>query len=303
MVVADCKSGEESEPNRLFWLRGVMTFFGAQEGLFVKAVLRPPARALAPRLGIRVLDEHALEVLEHAIRVDGSAPKSVGDKAIDDRIRELWGIKVDRGEKPTNEQLQVKKVIQYLQYFYWMVEDHRNIQTLVDRFSDIASFLNPKEETAKYLCYIGLLRFALSLLTMASEVSARDVSDIERQSRIYMFGGNLSLREREHTITLLNQIARKQDLVQEDLRLEPSYFGDLIEVVNRLIRNSREAARILHHLDAVVYECVLGNSTGIDGALGTAFRTDALVLGKRIASLFQKSTRLPDQIFSELLSL
>ena len=138
---------------------------------------------------------------------------------------------------------------------------------------------------------------------MASEVAARDVASIERQSRIYLFGGNLSLREREHTFELLNRIAGNREILQGGLRLEPPYFDELIEVVNRLIRNSREASMILHHLDATVYECVLSDRREIQPALGSAFRTDALVLGKRIATLLQKAAGLPVDTFSELMSL
>src|SRR5262245_30532523 len=56
IILADCKSGRVPEPSRIFWLRGLMDFFRADEGIFVKPILHPQARALAPRLGIRVLD-------------------------------------------------------------------------------------------------------------------------------------------------------------------------------------------------------------------------------------------------------
>jgi hypothetical protein len=303
IIVADCKSGAESEPNRLFWLRGVMSFFGASEGLFVKTALRNPARALAPRLGIRVLDQNALTVLEQAVKVDMHTLPSIGDKIIDDQIHELWGIRVAKGGKPDDNQLKIKNTYQYLQYLYWMIDDYRNIQTVVDRFSGITDLLDAGALADRYLCYVGLERFALSLLNMAGEIAGRDVDDIERQSRFYLFGGSLALRERQNIIELLNRIAAKQDLFKQEIRLEPSYFEELIEIINRLIKNSREAAAILHHLDAVVYGCVLDRQIGIEQALGPAYRTDALVLGKRIANLFQKTAGLPQEIFSELFNL
>jgi hypothetical protein len=304
VVVADCKSGHESEPSRLFWLKGVMAFFGAHEALLVKPSVRSPARALAPRLGLRIVDSKALEMLEQAIKVE-TTPQSFIDSSLDDLARSLWGITVKANSKPTDSQLRIKRTYQYLQYLYWMIDDYRNIQTIIDRFSDVAKDLEFKEKPAKYLCYIGLQRFALSLLNMASEVAARDVGSIERQCKIYLFGGSLALRERETTFTLLNRLASQRGLFprKEQITLEPPYFRELIEIVNRLILNSGESSKILQHLDAVLLECILQEKTDVQATLGALFRTDALVLSKRIATLLQKAAGLPADTFAQLLAL
>ncbi len=117
MIIADCKSGKESEPNRMFWLKGVMDFFGAKEGILVKTVLHPHARALAPKLGIRALDEKGLGILEKSLALDSLAI-DVSNPVIHNKMSALWNINIRPGQKLTEKQLAVKKVHQYLQYTY-----------------------------------------------------------------------------------------------------------------------------------------------------------------------------------------
>lgn len=70
-VVADCKSGRQvSDPNRLFWLRGVSDYFGANDAYFLRPTVGDHARAVAPKLGLRVLDEAELRSLEINLGVD-----------------------------------------------------------------------------------------------------------------------------------------------------------------------------------------------------------------------------------------
>lgn len=301
-IVVDCKSGKESEPNRIFWIRGVMDFFRAQEGILVKSKLHAHARALAPKLSIRVLDEKGLTALEKALNVDNLGI-NLADHNIHKKCQDLWGINVPRGQKPTETDLTLKSVYQYLQYLYWMIEEYRNIQTIMDRFSSIKESLDNNDYKSKYLVNVGLQRLALSILKMASEVADRNITEIRQQSRIYLFGGPFFLREREHTIHLINQLTKETTLVHEDIKLEPDYFDELIEIVNKIVINSLHASKILQHLEVVLFGSVLGFEKDIEKALGPKYSTDALVIAKRIAMMFQKYSGFNERVLEELFSL
>lgn len=300
-VVVDCKSGKESEPNRLFWLRGLMDFFEAREGYLVKSALHSHARALAPKLGIRVLDQNGLSVLEKALGRDSLA-FDIGDPAWYAKSEKLWGLDIGPGKKPTPHELAVKDVYQYLQYLYWMVDDYRNIQTIMEKFGSIAKELGADDLRAKYLVHIGLQRFALSVLRMASEVAARDITDVALQSRTYLSGGALLRRERVQIFKLLNELLEQQRL-GEKLTPEPDYFDELVEIVNRIIGGSTHASRVLQLLDAILIEHVFGTKRDLQNILGTVYTTDALVLAKRIALLFEKSSGLTSELFAEISTL
>ncbi len=297
-IIVDCKSGKESEPNRIFWLRGVMDFFGAEEGILLKKILHNHARAIAPKLGIRVLDEKGLDILEKTLAIE-TFPFDVGDIVVYNRMASLWGIEVKSNQKPTDKQLAIKNVYQYLQYQYWMVDEYKNIQNLIERFARIRLELHAKDIKAKYLAYIGLQRLVLSILRMASDVASRDLSDIRSQSDTYLFGGAFSLSERKRIIGLLNKLTEHYN-INEQINLEPPYFDELVEIVNKIILNSLHAVKMLQHLDVVIMKYVLDSAENIERSLGTAYSTEALVLVKRIATMFQRSAGLEEDMFEEL---
>jgi hypothetical protein len=138
---------------------------------------------------------------------------------------------------------------------------------------------------------------------MSSEVFARNVSDIRDQSRLYLFGGELQLRERRQTFERINELAMRNQLIPEKIPLEPPYFDELVEIVNRIISQSRHAWRILQVLDAVVLEGVLKGDYSFEAKLNDAFSVEALVLLKRITMLFQKHSNLEKEMFQELLAI
>lgn len=301
MIIADCKSGKESEPNRIFWLRGVMDFFGAQEGIFLKSIVHSHARALASKLSIRVLDERGLDILEKSLLLD-VLPIDVGNAVIYTKMTSLWGIEVKVDQKPTERQLILKKVYHYLQYMYWIVSDYRNIQTIMEYFSEIKGDLASDDPRSKYLVYVGLQRLTLSITRMASNIAIRDINDIKKQFLISFFGGELRLRERLQIIDLLNELGEQKRL-NEKINLEPPYFDELAEIVNKIILNSRHAVKILQHLDAIIIEHLFGSKRELEKALGLMYSTDALVLTKRVATMFQKYTGLDEGLFEDLRTL
>lgn len=139
---------------------------------------------------------------------------------------------------------------------------------------------------------------------MASEIAARDMTDIKHQSYIYLFGGPFFLREREQIINLLNKLTEQRSLFKDELKLEPPYFEELVEIVNKIISNSVQSIKMLQHLDAVIFECVLNSEKkDIIEVLGPQYSVDALVILKRIAVLLQRNAGLNDQIFGDLMSL
>lgn len=298
-IVADCKSGREPEPSRIFWLRGVMDLFGAREGILVKTRVRSHARALAPKLDIRVLDEDGLAVLAQALDLD-SLLLGVDDPNIHRRTIDLWGIDVRRGQRPTDQQLAIKKVYQHLQYVYWVTEEYRNVQTIIERFAAIGGELLVGDLRSKYLVHVGLQRLALSVLRMANAIAARDLTEIRMHARLYLFGGPLLLHERTEMIRLLEEFRQQNNLEGPSIELLPPYFDELVEVVNRIILNSQHAVRILQHLDGVLIECVLGQGRGLQEVLGSVYNTDSLVLAKRVASLFQQHAGFDRALLEEL---
>jgi len=301
IIVADCKSGRESEVNRIFWLRGIMDYFLAQEGIFLKPQMHSQARALGPKLGIRVLDEKGLAILEKGLELDSSSFRTNG-MTLYQRMSALWGLQLEPGQNPTQKQLVIKSVYQYLQYNYWMVDDYVNIQTIIDRFGKIRADIYPDDLKSKYLAFVGLQRLSLSIIKMSGYVAARDLSDVATQFRTAFFGGPYRMRT---SIQIMEYLKRLSEFsrIEERLELEPPYFSELVEIVNRIILNSRHAAKILQHLDVILTEHLFGSKQSLEKVLGNIYSTEALVLLKRIAAMFAKYTGLREGLFEELWGL
>lgn len=293
-VVGDCKSGKNvSDVNRLFWLMGVKKYFGADQAYLIHSNIESHARGIAPKLGLRVLDEEALSILENSISVK-TLNLPIADTSIQVNLQKLWGINVPKGTKPTNQQLLLKEVYSYLSYSYWYLEKFRNLFNLLEYFKKIASILTENDPSNLLLAYSGLERFTHSLLETASYVSSQGATNIPRDVKNYLFGGVLALREKENFFRLLRNLTKSNE------QLEPAYFQEVIELLGRIIRNPYGAVDILRFLEAVyLWKVYLNNQLPL--SIGDDIpNTATVVLARDVANTFSKITGLRNAIFSAI---
>jgi hypothetical protein len=286
-IVGDCKSGRNvADVGRLFWLRGVMDYFGADQAYFLRPQIDTHARTIAPKLGLRVLDDAGLAQVEKTLDVD-SYPIPLADLAIQQQIADLWGIVVPAGGKPSDDQLKLKGVYSYLSYSYWYIERYRNLLVLLSQFEGVAPLLDAADSRHVLLCHVGVERFAHCLLDLADHVQAQGMNDVVKYSRNYLYGGPLALKEKERFFELL---ARTTGVTEP---LDPAWLPDVLELLGRLLRNPGGAADVLRHLMAAYIWCAhLGNLTLPEMTPGVT-NTPALVLAKDVAQTFIKATGIP----------
>lgn len=296
-VVCDCKSGKDiSDPNRLFWLRGVTDYFGANAAYFLRPRIGGHARAIAPKLGVRTIDEKELQQIERDLNVDAS-PLPIHDLGFHEQKQSLWGIWVPEHTKPTSEQLELKKVYTYLSYEYWYVDQHRNLLLLVAHFQDIAHLLNPNNSRHVLLAHTGLERFVHCLLEMGSVIYARGLSDLPRNARIYLYGGPLALREKEEFFKLLNKVTAANE------SLDPPFLDDVLELTNRIVHNPNAAVDVLRTLEATYGWCLQLGNRELSPVFGGASPVGAIVLARDAAITLAKATGIREDLFSHLLAL
>lgn len=291
-VVGDCKSGKTvSDVGRIFWLKGVKDYFGADLGYYLRPQIDVHARAIAPNLGLRTLNQGELSALEKNLRTD-MLGVPIADPKIYKTIEDLWGIKVPEGQRPSHELLKLKEVYSYLSYRYWSIEFHRNLLGIIDLFQGIADLLVPLDPKHILLAYIGAERFAHCLLNIATYVEGLGAADIPKYVRLYLFGGALNLREREKFFDLLQKATGLKE------SLDPPYLPELLELISRMVKNPHGACDILRHLTAAYLHCaLLGNSTfPVMGSDST--NTAAIVLAKDVSFTFAKVTGISRLLFS-----
>jgi hypothetical protein len=296
-VVGDCKTGKGvSDPNRLFWLRGVLDYFGANSAYYLRPRIGRQARAIAPKLGIRTVDEKDLQLLEKNLDVE-SIPIPIHDPNFHSQQRQLWGISLPKGVQLTPDQLALKNIYTYLAYNYWYIEQHRNLLLLVAHFQKIAHLLNPTSPRDIFLAHIGVQRFAHCVLEMASNIQARGTDNIPQNAKGYLYGGSLALRDRQEFFKLLNKLTGANE------SLDPPFLNDIIEFTNRIINNPIAASEVLRYLEAIYGWCVQLGNNDIVPVFGGKPLLGAIVLSRDAAITFYKATGMRENIFSKILAL
>ncbi len=296
-VVADCKSGKNvSDANRLFWLRGVMDYFGADQAYFVRSAMDSHFRAIAPKMGLRALNNAELANLEKAAGAD-VFPVPLADVGFYQSVRDLWGVQMTSGVKITDEQARLKKVYSYLSYTYWYIESYRNLLTLVGHFESIAELLDPANERHVLLAYTGAERFAHCMLEAAQFVLSMGATSVPQYGRIYIYGGALALKDKEQFFGLL----RKATGFEE--QLDPPWLSNVTELLGRMLCHPAGAADVLRYLNAIFLWCVRLGHAAVPELTPGLKNTAALVLAKDTAITFAKAAGIPEGLFSVVTNL
>lgn len=294
-VIADCKSGKVSSVNRVFWLRGVMNFFGAERGYLVQKGIGHEVRELGPGLDISLLDPENLDVYEHDKELDQLRLSSFSLQNYDTR-NDLWGLKLPKGQRPTDQETRLAHLYSYLTYGYWFGDEYRNVQQMVKTLSDArVALVGLPRPKAKLLAYTALTLYSVSLLKMCGAVIATKSADIHSEVRRYIFGGSANANDRYRLMKLLSQLSG------ERVNLEPVYYEDLLELSARIIRFSQHARDIPRYSDLILMENVLQPGLRpLAEVLGEQFSIDTLKLTKDIADFLVNTTGADGSLFEEL---
>jgi hypothetical protein len=289
-VVADCKSGQTSDVARLFWLRGVTDYFGADVSYYVHTKIDSHAKAIAPKLGLRVLGDAELAFLEKTHNID-ALPVPLSDVLKHELVSSLWGISIPAGKKPTTEQLKIKDVYSYLAYQYWYVDFYRNLLMLVTKYREIAHLLKDGDSRDILLVFIGAERFAHCLMEIACYVQAQGGSEIPRLVRMYLYGGALSLRDKERLFDLFKKTTGSKE------KFDPEWLPEIVELIGRILKNPQGASEILRYLTMMHLCLVMEGRKDIPNISG-AQHIPAVVLAKDVLMTFSKITGIPAKLFS-----
>jgi hypothetical protein len=295
-VIADCKSGKESASSRLFWMRGVMEFFGAERGYLVMPRIGSESREMALRLAISLLDTDNLAKYEKDKQLD--RVRWFNDVTYT-AYKRSWGYRLAKGKEATSEEKMLMKFYAFFSYRYWYHAEYLNVLQTITAFRDVAGVLDqlPDQQKTKVAAYNGLTLLAISLLKMCGSVIATKSGEIHNEVRRYIFGGAANAIERSNVMKALGKVAG------EKFKLEPEYYDDLLELANRLIVFSDHASEMARYSQLILNLNVLSSqSENLSEALGVSFQVDTLKLLKDTAEFLCKATGFRVGVFSELMN-
>jgi hypothetical protein len=132
---------------------------------------------------------------------------------------------------------------------------------------------------------------------MGSYIYTRGLSEVQKNARIYLYGGFMALREREELFALL----RRSTGIQENL--DPPYLQGTLEVTNRMLRNPKAASKVLLYLEAIYSWCVQLGNKEIEPVFKGNVDTGTIVIARDMCISFCKATGLKEELFAALLTL
>jgi hypothetical protein len=239
-VIGDCKTSPRGSTERMFWIRGVADFFGADDAYMVRSAdATAAARQLAARLGVAVLTPRDLKALE--AQDGGTKDMETLAFLFDHRAIATYRQALQQSDR------RLKGLLEYREFDYWVYEEHRNLLQVVAHLAEAAGHLDPNHpiHVAMFFEYAWL--YVRSLALAAQHIRRTHLTDLDTSLREYLFGGQLGLREKQHLAQVLARFAGRKGNPENDVF--PPYFPQLLELVTRLGRRSGHLTALLRYAE------------------------------------------------------
>lgn len=260
-AIADCKSTDRRSTERMFWIRGVADFFGADAAYMVRVnKVTDASRQLASRLNISVLTADDLAVLES----QHTAPFDLDDGPLADlfdpaRIADYLAAftTLDRKLDP---------LLEYRQFDYWVYEQFRNLTQMVSHLADSATVLDPANLLHGALLLDCSWLYLLTVCRAVEHIRATHAADVQTCLVEYFFGGQVAVREKQQMLEQLRRFLPADSGV--DGQLLPPWFTQLLELVGRFSRTPAACLPALRYAEVLSAELVARRRTSVPQAFG-----------------------------------
>lgn len=301
-LTADCTSNKhviKSPIQRVFWLKGVMDFFGASKGylsLETKNPIPEVQRIVAYRLGVTILDENNLSNLEKRVINSDSLQLQLNKPG-------LW---LYFENNLVNLSRDLAKLLNFRKHKYWINQPYQNLYDIISLLAKHKKFFNEDNRLHKALVLDLLILFSFSLLQMSSYVFQVNPENPEMELKAYFYGGYAEMKRKQIIVQniqkLMENIPKQGNLFNQRLKLDPDYLPNLFDTGFRLLNKPYDSSQILRYLQAVLFEKTLNKGENQKGMnyLETAFSDTTKKLTKDIAKFFCDETGLSKKMFNDI---
>lgn len=303
-LVSDCTTNKhviESPVQRVFWLKGVMDFFGASKGylsLGTKNVIPEVQRTVAYKLGISILNENNLYNLEKRVINTDSTQLQLNKP-------ESW---LYFENNLTNIPKDLEPLLKFRKHKYWINQPYQNLHALISLVDKHKKLFDEENRPQKALVIDLLAIFSLSLLQMSSYVSQVNPENPEMELKVYFYGGYTEMKSKELIVQniqkLMENIPKQETLFRQHFKLDPDYLPSMFETGFRLLNKPCDSSQILRYLQALLFEKTINKGENQEGMnyLKTGFSDTTKKLTKDIAEFFCNATGLSKRMFNDIYS-
>ncbi|GFP18551.1 hypothetical protein HKBW3S03_00056 [Candidatus Hakubella thermalkaliphila] len=301
-LVADCTSNKDairSPIQRVFWLKGVMDFFGASKGYLSLGTSNPipeAQRIVAHKLGVTILNESNLVNLEKRV-VNLSNPQLQSSKP------ESW---LYFENNLTNLSKELVPLLKFRKHNYWINPAHQNLHALISLVTKHNELFDEMNKLQKALILDLLTLFTLSVLQMSAYVFRINPENPEIELKSYFYGGHAEMKRRlgivENIKKLMESMPIQRSLFNDTLKLDPDYLPGLFDISFRLLNRPSDSSQILRYLQTILFEKILYKGEGAEAMeyLETDFSDIAKKLTRDIVKFFRDSTGIPQRLVDDV---
>ena len=309
LQVADCKSGQGAKTaERLFWLKGVMDFVGAESGYFLRTnLVDNKYREIASQLRIAPLSADHLSGLEKSMGT--SEAPYLGPFS-----KNLAGLEHGVFQRiPPN----LAYVRAHLLVGYWQSPLHKRITGTVQCLQGVRRDKSLSPLDRLFLQGYASALLALAICSFSNAFIATPPLDRESHIQDALLGGTLEARERHELMGgfydfLVAEIRQRYDSIYPITRQEflssltAPYVKYLVDFIERGLLAPRGLAALPRLLDLVVYEGMLGKGISPSawktlGSLGEAQELNRSL--KDFAAFLSRSELVDAEFGKQVLAL
>lgn len=266
MVLVDCKSGKAKEADRILRLKGLLSYFSADAAIFAKTGLEESVRKFAGLLEIDALDDGLISARERELGIESTKPVGSHNLALREGLL-----------KNAKHALRGNKLFHRYYWFlnsdFWYLDNFIRLKKLGTGFRAIQEHwvpgLNKEKELAmKWFFYESTLLFTLCMLYLCHEATRfspdkfRTYVGTKLASGIADYGELKRLAETidDYVKTVLRESVGQQPL---DFQLPalfpkpPEYTNELLDMVDRFVRQGNTVRDLLRFQDMLFYEFLL----------------------------------------------
>lgn len=182
IIICDCKSGQSSNKDRIFWTSGLMNYIGADQSIFLtKNIDESKYYDLGMHLKVLPLSNQRLSELENAYKID-SKP-IIGSFDYTNFLLE---------EKIFNNlKINLKNVYDYLKSIYWVESPNKQITSLMKCLKDIDTIIFNNNNEKIFLLLYCLSLFSVSLLKFSEPLLVFPNHKKEHYIKESLLGGEI----------------------------------------------------------------------------------------------------------------
>ncbi len=243
LAIVEAKSGEDKALDELLKVRAMGDYLKAQKIFLVKSQIHENAREAGRHLGVVCLSEPELIQLLKTLSIN-DGPASVEERQTY-FLAKTWLSDMRKIRK-------FQSLMNYLETDVWARPYWENLNNIIYL---LTNFLKTASETREnlpvdFVLFKSASMLSISVLHLCRQIITSSLSNIERGTEIYIFGGPAARRQRERLRDEVLRIA--PSLKGLNMPLEPPFLKGLKEIVAYYMLSPAEARLVPPVLNEVL---------------------------------------------------